>query len=227
MAMMADATIPRSPIHEALDARGAEWCAIEGIDVAARVQDADTEQASMESLGLCDLSGLQKIGLKGHDAEGWLAGQGIDVPQTVFESSLLDSGGVIVRIGSDEFFLEDGIGNSTVTSLAARMECLKGRVFRVEHQEATFLITGSRSLEVLAQTCGINFSEAVARQVIFTRVAGVSCGVFPDSVRNIPTIRIWVDPGYAVYLWETLVEICESLDGNVIGASCIYSELSP
>jgi heterotetrameric sarcosine oxidase gamma subunit len=224
--MMADSANPRSPIHEALEARGAEWRSIDGMDVAVRIHDADTEQASLESLGLCDLSGLRKLGLKGRDAESWLAGQGIDVPQRVFGSSSLESGGIIVRFGSDEFFLEDGIGNSTVASLGVRMDSHAGQMFRVEHQEATFLITGSRSLEVLAQTCAINFSEAARRQVIFTRVAGVSCGVFPDAVRNIPTYRIWVDPGYAVYLWEALVEICESLDGNVIGASCIYPELS-
>ena len=222
---MAGSAIPRSPIHEALEARGAEWRSVDGIDVVVRIQDADTERVAMESLGLCDLSGLRKTGLKGRDAESWLAGEEIDVPRTVFESRSLESRGIIVRVGSDEFFLQDGIGNSTVSLVAERMKSHDGLLFRVEHQEATFLLIGSRSLEVLAQTCGINFSVMAPRQVVFTRVAGVSCGVFPDSVGEIPTYRIWVDPSYAVYLWETLVEICESLDGCVIGAACVYPEL--
>ena len=103
----------------------------------------------------------------------------------------------------------------------------KGRLARVEHEEATLLLTGRRSLEVLSQTCGINFREALPDKVVFTRVAGVSCGVFTEAIREVPVYRIWVDPSYALYLWETLVEICHSLDGGEIGAGCIYSELPP
>jgi len=198
---------------------------VHGIVLAVRIQDDEAERVALEFLGLCDLSGLQKLGLKGRDAERWLVGEGIDVPATVFDSRPLESGGVIIRFGSDEFFLEEGISGSTVSTLAERIDSQNGHVFRVEHQEATFLLTGSRSQEVLAQTCGINFAEVAQRRVIFTRVAGVSCGLLPDAVGDIPVYRILVDPSYAVYLWETLVEICESLGGKMIGAGCLYPEL--
>jgi glycine cleavage system aminomethyltransferase T len=224
-ATMADSVISRSPIHEALDARGAEWRCVNGIDFAVRIYDEETERGAMGSLGLCDVSGLRKLGLKGCDAQSWLVGEGIDVPGAVFDSRPLESDGIIIRFGSDEFFLEEGIAGSTVSSLAEQMDSHDGRLFRVEHQEATLLLTGSRSIEVLAQTCGINFAEVTQRRVIFTRIAGVSCGLLPDAVRDIPACRIWVDPSYAVYLWETLAEICESLGGKVIGVGCVYPEL--
>jgi sarcosine oxidase, subunit gamma len=221
---MAGLVVSRSPIHEALTSLGAEWRSVNGRALAIRVQDDEAERAALEFLGLCDLSGSRKLGLKGSDSESWLVGEGIDVPQAVFDSSSLDSGGIIIRFGSDEFFLEEGITGSTVSSLDARMDSHEGRLFRVVHQEATLLLTGSRSSEVLAQTCGINFAEAAQRQVLFSRVAGVSCGVLPTAVGDIPACRIWVDPSYAVYLWETLAEICESLGGHVIGAGCVYPE---
>lgn len=223
--MIVDAAVSRSPIHEDLVVRGAEWRSVGGIELAVRFQDVEKENVAMRSLGLCDLSGLRKFGVKGRDAAIWLTEQKISVPPKVFESRPLGSGGMIVRFGTNEFFLEDGIGHSTVSSLAERMDSPGRQVFRVEHQEATFLLTGLRSHEVLAQTCGINFAEARPRNVIFTRMAGVSCGIFPDALRDIATYRIWVDPSYSVYLWETLVEICESLDGSVIGASCVHPEL--
>ncbi len=222
---MVESAVSRSPVYEDLDSRRAEWCSLDGIDFVVRIRDDETEREAMKSLGLCDLSGLRKLGLKGHDAESWLGSEGIDVPQAVFESRPLGPNGVILRFGTNELFLEDGIGNSTVASLAERVDSHDGQVFRVEHQEATFLLTGLHSLEVLAQTCGINFSEAARRQAVFTRVAGVSCAVFPDAVRETPSYRIWVEPSYAVYLWESLVEICESLNGSVIGAGCVYPEL--
>lgn len=223
---MIDSAISRSPIHADLDARGAEWCSIDGISFALRIQDEDIEQAAMTSLAICDLSGLRKVGLKGPDAERSLAAEEIDVPQSIFESHPLLNGGFVVRFGKNEFFLEDGVGNSVVEPLVDRVTSNDMQVFRVEHQEATFLLTGSRSCEVLAQTCGINFSESALRRVIFTRVAGVSCGVFPDIVQNIQAYRIWVDPSYAVYLWETLAEICESLGGKVTGIGRIYSSMT-
>ncbi len=130
-----------------------------------------------------------------------------------------------MRLGVDEFFLEDNIANTNLPLLAAEINSHEGDVFRVEHQEATFVLTGHRSLEVLAQTCGINVAEAMPDQVVFTRVAGVSCGIFPERHRDTTLYRLWVDPSYAAYVWETVLEICDSLGGGVIGAGCIYPEL--
>ena len=179
----------------------------------------------MELLGICDLSGLAKLGLKGRDVENWLSNKGLDVPAAIFDSRRLEDGGVIVRFAADEFFLESGIGNETVPAIAARLDSQLARPFHVERQEATFLLTGSRSLEVLSQTCGINFLEVTPRHVVFTRVAGVNCAVLPDTAGVIPSYRFWVDYSYALFLWEVLVEICEGLGGSVIGAGCLFPEL--
>lgn len=222
---MVDQAVSCSPIREFLDARGAEWRCVDGIDFVVRVQDVEAEQVVMQSLGICDLSSLRKLGLKGRDSEVCLAAEGIEVPQGVFESCPLPYGGLVVRFGANEFFLEEGIGDATVRALAEQVDSHDGQVFRVEHQEATLLLTGLRAAEVLAQTCAINFDGVASRHVVFTRVAGVSCGILPDAVRGIPTYRIWVEPSYAIYLWETLIEISESLGGSVIGAACLYPEL--
>lgn len=222
---MSETQVPQSPVHEHLDTLGAEWRSLDRVEFAVRIRDDDTETTAMRSLGLCDLSGLPKVGIKGPGAKKWLESIGIEVPKAVFDSQTLGADSLIVRTGVNEFFLEDGIGNPVIASLADRVNSDSGQLFRVEHQEATFLLTGSRSIEVLAQTCGINFREASQRKAVFTRVAGVSCAVFPDVLRETPAYRIWVDPSFAVYLWETLVEICESLDGSVIGAGCVFPEL--
>lgn len=215
----------QSPIHHWLEAREPDWRLVCDCSTAIRFQTDAAELAAMSSLGLCDLSYLTKLGVKGSVAESWLEEQDIAVPPAIYESRPLKSDGLIVRFATDEFFLESGIDGGFLAELSSRLDSRQDHVFRVEHQEATFLLTGSRATEVLAQTCGINFGEMAQRQVIFTRVAGVSCGVFPDSVREIETYRFWVDFSYAEYLWETLVEITESLDGNVIGAGCIFPEL--
>ena len=212
----------QSPIQHLLESRGIEFRDFDGGSFVLRVGSAEDDLRTMELLGLCDLSGLQKLGLKGADAETWLDHKGLEVPSDVFACGALPGSGVIARLGADEFFLEDGITNATLPAFAARIDSHKGRLVRVEHQEATFLLTGRRAIEALAQTCGINFREVTSNNVVFTRVAGVSCGVMPETIRELPAYRLWVDSSYAVYLWETLLEICDSLDGGAVGAGCIY-----
>ena len=222
---MSEPAIRQSPIKHLLPQDGTVEHSVGGVSFIVRIHSENFERRAMQSLAICDLSGLRTLGVKGPDAESWLASSGIDVPAAIFRSRPLPEGGMIVRFAKDEFFLEDSVGNSAVTAIAARLASATGQVYRVEHQEATFLLVGSRSLEVLAQTCGINFRDAAVRHVIFTRVAGVSCSILPETVGEVPAYRFRVDPGYAEYLWERLVEICESLDGSVIGAGCVFPEL--
>lgn len=214
----------RSPIQHLLEARGAELREFNDSCFAVRIQPEEVEAQASETLAMCDLSGLQKLGVKGRDADDWLRSNGTNVPAGIFETAELPESGVIVRVGADEFFLEEGIGSAMVKTLSTKVDSHDGEMYRVEHEEATFLLVGTRADKVLAQTCGINFRKVAAHQVVFTRVAGVSCGVYQNSTVN-PAWRFWVDPAYAEYLWETLVEICESLDGQVIGVGCLYPQL--
>lgn len=222
---MSDPVIRTSPIRHLLESPGVKFRNFGGGSYAIGGGSPEADLRTLEVLGLCDLSGLYKLGLKGADAEPWLTSKGFDVPGEVFAAGSLPGGGVIVRLGAGEFYLEDNITSTVLPALAARIDSHKGKLVRVEHQEATFLLTGRRAGEALAQTCGINFRDVTSGNVVFTRVAGVSCGVYPEPLGELPAFRLWVDPSYAVYLWQTLAEICRSLDGGEIGAGCIYAEL--
>jgi len=179
----------------------------------------------MQSLALCDLSGLPKLGLKGPQAAGWLKEQQIEAPPDLYDTRRLADGGLIAKIAGDEFLLEGGVSGDSPGPLAERLKDDTAGVSRIERQEATFLLVGSRAREVLAQTCGINFRETPIERVIYTRVAGVSCGIIPQELANVPAYRLWIDYSFAPFLWETLVDICESLEGRVIGAGCLFPEL--
>ena len=191
---------------------------------AVRFDTDEDEPSPLQTLGLCDLSGLTKLGVKGRNAETWLSGQGVDVPATIYESLPLGDGGLIVRLGTDEFLLESGLtdDDNGVAALSNRLDPTEEHVYRIERQDATFLLVGPRALDVLAQTCGVNFREAAARYLVLMRVAGVSCGVFPASVGETQCYRLWVDYSYAAYLWETLEQICNDLGGRVVGAGSLF-----
>ena len=223
---MPDTKTRTSPIHEWFGRRNTEWGTLLGCPIALRLQDGDSESAAMKSLGLCDLSSFQKIGVKGPGAIDWLEQQGCTIPNNIYESSAHADGSLVARIATDEFFVESVIRGSLVATLSANLNSPQADgVFRVEHQEVTLLLTGQRATEVFAQTCGIDFRGVALRRVIYSRVAGVSCGIYPDSVHDVAVFRIWVDYSFAEYLWETLVEIVEELGGSVIGAASVYPEL--
>jgi sarcosine oxidase subunit gamma len=192
--------------------------------IAARFHSTEVERQTLATLAMCDLSALPKLGVKGASAERFLAEQSIDTPDEVYESQLLADNSLIVRVGSDEFFLEAGVNSETVSQVAAALESSSLDCIRVERQEATFLLIGSRVFDVMAQTCGINLREAPSGKALYTRVAGVSCCVFPGDLEGHPTLRIWVDNSYALYLWESLVEIIEELDGTIVGAASLYPD---
>lgn len=217
---MTDSPTRCSPINPWLSTRHPEWGSIADAPVAVRFRDIEAERAALRTLALCDFSALRKLGVKGPDAAAWLSEQGIEAPAEIHQSSRLADDGLIVRLGADEFFLESGVADETVSELANRLNSGAGRLFPVERQDATFLLSGSRSLGVLAQTCSIDFSERPPQRLVMTHVAGVACAILPES-GDTQAFRCWVDPSYAVYLWETLVEICEELGGNVVGVGCV------
>ena len=59
----------------------------------------------------------------------------------------------------------------------------------------------------MIQTCGVNFLQEPPNRIVYTRVAGASCGIIPTANKY----RIWIDYTLAPYLWETLSEIAHDL----------------
>ncbi len=214
-----------SPVHHLLEARGAQWGRLGGTAVALRFGEDEVERAALPILGLCDISALRKLGVKGPHAEGWLRERGIALPVAIYDTLPLPGGGMVVRLGTSEFLLGDSIAGERIASLSGQLAAAPPGVFRVEREDATFLLTGTRALEVLAQVCSINFRTAPMHRLVLTRAAGINCGILPESLGEVPVFRFWVDGGYAVSFWETLVEIAEELDGKVIGAACCFPDV--
>jgi sarcosine oxidase subunit gamma len=213
-----------SPIHESLQQYRPEWRECGDARIAWRYDSAAADDDAVRTLGLCDLSPLAKLGLKGPNASVWLQEQGATLPASIFEALHFIDDGWIVRLGSDEFLLENGFEGDWIAQLDANLGRGRPGVTRIERQEATFLITGTRAPEVLAQSCGINFHEVPEIRLVITRVAGVNCSILTEGGNDLPRYRLWVDPTYAVALWNSLEQISRELGGQVVGASVLARE---
>ncbi len=221
---MPDSPARRSPVQHQLDELQPEWTTISGMPAALRIGPHDEERAALA--GLCDASCLRKLGLKGRDAGAWLAEQGMTVPADIYATASLASGGIIARLGTEEFLLESGIADESVPAIEAVPIPAGRNLFRIERQDATFVLCGIRADAVFAQTCGLDVGKMDVGRVVFTRVAGVSCGILPELFEDRRCYRMWIDPSYAASLWQSLAEICGDLGGGVVGLQCILQSFS-
>src|SRR5688572_11050525 len=144
-----------SPIHTWLQAHGAKWGTSGDTSVALSLHDDAAERAAVQQLALCDVSGLAKLGLKGPGAVEWLKSHGINPPNELFVVAPIAADGIVARLGNEEIFLEDGFGGIAVADLGHKLAGGAPGVYRVERHDCTFLLCGTRAVEVLAQTSGI------------------------------------------------------------------------
>lgn len=209
-----------SPLHDTLAALQPAWSESHGMRIVSRVGG---DPARLEALALADLSYLPKFGFKGPSAAQWLAAQGVPVPSEANAWTVLPDDGVIARLGRTEFFLED----RAVAGLGARVRVALGTgaegVYPVIRQDAGILLAGARSNELLAQTCNVNFAEIDPAKgiAVMTQMIGVGVLVIRRDLRQLPCYRIWCDPTFAQYFWETLSEIAAELGGGVIGTEAL------
>ena len=215
----------RSPVHELLSAWQPKWAILADAPIALRFTSADIEAQAIKTLGLCDVSALPKLGVKGFSAGAWLSEHYVDVPPATFETRPLADGGVVARLGADEFLLESGVEPMIVPDLHASIGLAAEGTYRVERQDGTFLLVGEKAVDVMSQICGIDIERAAPHHLIMTRMAGVTCGILPEPKHDTLAYRLWHDPTDSIYLWEQLVQITGELGGTIVGAACFYPQL--
>lgn len=191
-----------------------------------RFSGPEQEDRLKQRLALADLSCLPRLGLKGAGVLAWLLENGLTASETLYAVTAIEDRGILVRIDREEVILEDGLHGQVVSRIRDRLSANPPGVYRVERQEASFLLIGSRTHEVLSQTCGHHFRESEG-QVVLSRVAGVSCRLLQVEASGIAGFRIWLDPSYSVYLWETLLGIVREDGGDAVGLGCLYPGLVP
>ena len=127
-------TIRQSPLHDLLQ--------------TAPPPGGAVQAERLRRVGLCDVSLLEKLGLKGPDAATWLGDQGLAVPAEVYASGSLEAGGLVVRLGADEFLLEAGSLDRSLTPLRDALPVDSAQLVPVVREDATLLLCGLRALDL-------------------------------------------------------------------------------
>jgi len=206
-------------VHDLQEALRPEWRQLQGALVPWSLQPLESEEVLRKELALCDLSWLPKISFKGAGAVEWLMQEGVTVPAGLYEYSNLN--GLVIRTDSQEVFVEDGPRGQVVMQLTQRHLGAPAGVYRVERQDASFLLSGANANKVLVETCGYDFRQP-GNYLVMTRVAGVSCALLPCHVGGVSAFRFWLDCSYAAYLWEAVSEIVRDHRGGVVGSGSVF-----
>ena len=186
----------------------------------------------------------ERLGLKGPRAAEWLATHGIGVPTE--PNTWTDSAGnaapdalLVARLGTGEFFLEEGVAGSTLGRIALALDGQPPGVYPVLREDWAFHLHGEGVHDVLAQVCNVNFSALPldSNPVIMTLMIGVAVLVVPRGAPGSRDVSvgysdaarqggvagrsygIWCDPTFGPYLGESLGEVVIECGGSYRGVS--------
>jgi len=211
----------RSPLHDLLMAQGPQWSELHAMQAAVSLPGGQPAGPIM----LTDASCLPRMGVKGPQAESWLRGQGVGVPEGVNAWIRTSEGALVARLARTEFFLEDRVGGTAVERWRDALEPASG-LYPVLRQDAALALAGPRLNDLLVQTCNIDFQAHAPgeRTVFMTSMVGVSVLLLWEQVPAGPLLRIWCDGTFGAYLWETLLEIARQEGGGAVGLGRLFPD---
>jgi sarcosine oxidase subunit gamma len=211
----------RSPLHDRLIPESPRWAELHGMQTPVELPgDADAAP-----IMLADASCLPRMGVKGPNAEEWLRGQGVSVPEGANTWTRTSEGVIVARLARSEFFLEDRPGGGAVERWRSLLEPAPG-VYPVIRQDAALALAGERLNDLLVQTCNVDFDAYPpgARAVVMTSMVGVSVLALRDEARGRRWLRIWCDGTFGPYLWETLLGIAREEGGAAVGFAKLFPD---
>jgi sarcosine oxidase, subunit gamma len=163
----------------------------------------------------------KRIGVKGPRAADVLRQLGLAVPAQpntwapMRQQDRDDSWNVVGRLGFTEFFLEE---RGDAPAIEALEQLANGAgAYPVLREDTAIVLGGESAHEALAQVCNVNFGalDLSQRPVVMTLMVGVSVLVLPQYAPEDGTVyRIWCDPSFGPYLWETLEEVVQKIPGR-------------
>ncbi len=210
----------RSALHDLLQQHNPRWSAMNGMLAPVSMDDR------RPTIALADASCMHRMGVKGSQAEVWLHSQGIEMLPGINAWVRTPEGTLVARLGRTEFFLEDSPSATTTTRLRSTLRAASG-LTPVIRQDCAIVLSGERTNELLTQTCSVNFAaySDADRFAILTSMVGVSVLVIWELHTGQRGYRIWCDPSFAAFLWETLLGIAQELGGGAVGLGALIPEV--
>lgn len=161
----------------------------------------------------------RRFGVKGPRAAELLERLGFVVPAApnswapLRAQSRDDTADVVARLGATEFFIEESGDAPGIELLVREVSAGLPGVYPVLREDVALVLGGARAGNALAEACNIDFAAPAHLPgeahgpVFMTLMTGVAVLVLPQLEPNGIVYRIWCDPSFGPYLWDTLADI--------------------
>lgn len=221
-----NAVTRQTPVAHAQQRLAPKLTLLHGMEVALEYASAEIEHKRKANLGICDVSGFPRFGVKGRNVVQWLKEHKVEIPAEA--NSWVQQGDTLVlRLGLNEFLVEDQLEGKACAALDGAVQPKAYGVYKVPRNDTALVLSGSHVLELFAEVCAIDLRPQVLppNGVVMTQMAGVSVTVLRQKFNGEDVYRLWCDGTYGPYLWDTLLEIAEEMGGGAVGLSCHYKEM--
>jgi sarcosine oxidase subunit gamma len=200
-----------------------EWDIVNQTHVAMHFDDSDVEIKRTSSLGLTDVSCLNRMGVKGKGAADWLVNQGLTIPEQP-NTWLETNNALVLRLGISEFLIEDQFGGDVCNKLALMIHDAPKDVYHVVRSDASFLMCGDKVLNMFSELCTLDLSEKVFKpeDVLMTQVAAISATISYQTINNKQIYRLWCDGALGAYMWNVLHQLATEQGGGAVGLSIYF-----
>lgn len=219
----------RSPLYRLHMAAGASFRQVEDNAVAYLMASLREDTAIARQLGLVDLCGLMKTGVKGPGAPAWLEQKGFQLPAEPNLAVMQPSGVMVARLSFDEFLilgdlkaqssgfydLEDSwmLDSAPQTYLLPRGD-----------SHCWLALVGAQASKMLMKLCAIDLrSEQFADFVIAqTIIADINVIVIRHDLGLTPCFYLLADMASTEYLWEVLEDAMLEFVGSGVGLAALH-----
>ena len=213
-----------SPVAFAYSSRNPSYGVVNDVQTALSFTSLDEEKIRNQNLSICDVSCLNRTGVKGPQAENWIQSLGTILPHAVNSWTSENNGALVLRLGRGEFLIEDEPENA-LTGMINEAPVKEGGVHKVVRNDASFIVSGELTSALFSEVCAIDLDGGAleSNRLVMTIIAGVSATMLKQTWNNQPVYRIWCDGTYGPYLWKTLLGITEEYGGGPVGFNFYYT----
>ena len=82
---------------------------VNGMETAIAIADKAIEASRHELLSICDVSALNRFGVKGPNAAEWLAAASLTLPEAKNSWTLQGKRELVLRLGGSEYLIEEQV----------------------------------------------------------------------------------------------------------------------
>lgn len=216
-----------TPVAYAQQRLSPKMTVLHGMEVALEYVSAEIEHKRKKTLGICDVSCFPRFGVKGLNAVQWLKEHKVDIPPQGNAWIVQQPDTLVLRLGMNEFLLEDQLGGKACEALRAAAQPKAYGIYKVQRNDTALILSGSCVQELFSEVCAIDLRDQALgpNAVVMTQMAGISVTVLRQQLNGETVYRVWCDGTYGPYIWDTLLEIAEELGGGAVGLSCHFKEM--